>query len=152
MADSQDPERGGSPAKGPDVKDSDVEPTAATPFRSEIPADELLVTWDGPDNPECPFNWSLPARWGLTILTSMGGLVTLMSGSMLAPALPSIGKDLNISDSEANMAVSIFVLAFAFGPMVLAPLAEVFGRRNVWLVCSAWYVIWNTVCPNHASE
>ncbi|RAK99933.1 major facilitator superfamily transporter [Aspergillus ibericus CBS 121593] len=108
--------------------------------------DQLLVTRNGPDDPECPFNWSLTVQWGLTILTSMGGLVTLMSVSMLAPALPSIGKDLKISGSEANMAVSIFVLAFAFGPMVLAPLAEVFGRRNVFLVCSAWYVVWNTVC------
>jgi MFS family permease len=73
-------------------------------------------------------------------------MVTLMSASMLAPALGDIGDDLNISKSEANMAVSIFVLAFAFGPMALAPLAEVFGRRWVWILASTWYVLWNTVC------
>lgn len=108
--------------------------------------DELLVTWDGDDDPNCPFNWSLARRWAITLLCSMGGMVTLMSASMLAPALGDIGHDLNITESEANMVVSIFVLAFAFGPMALAPLAEVFGRRWVWILASTWYVLWNTVC------
>ncbi|CAG8890149.1 unnamed protein product [Penicillium egyptiacum] len=76
----------------------------------------------------------------------MGGMVTLMSASMLAPAVGSISTDLSITESEANMVVSIFVLAFAFGPMVLAPLAEVFGRRWVWILSSTWYILWNTVC------
>lgn len=65
---------------------------------------------------------------------------------MMAPALPLIAKDLDTSLETANMALSIFVLAFAFGPMVLAPLTEVFGRRNVWLICSSWYVVWNMAC------
>ncbi|OQD95420.1 hypothetical protein PENSOL_c020G02928 [Penicillium solitum] len=53
---------------------------------------------------------------------------------------------LSITESEANMVVSIFVLAFAFGPMALAPLAKVFGRRWVWILSSTWYIPWNTVC------
>lgn len=92
---------------------------------------ELLVKWDGPDDPDCPFNWSLAEQWAITLLCSMGGMVTLMSASMLAPALSNVGGGPNSSESEANMVVSIFVLAFAFGPMALAPLAEVFGRRLI---------------------
>jgi len=103
------------------------------------------VTWDE-DDPTNPQNWSLTRRWIITILTSMGGLVCLMSSTMLAPALGNIAHDLNISQSEASMTLSIFVLAFAFGPMVLAPMAEVFGRRNVWLVASSWYAVWNMAC------
>lgn len=64
----------------------------------------------------------------------------------MAPALGVISQDLHISENEANMVVSIFVLAYAFGPMVLGPMTEVFGRRHVWLICSTWYVVWNTVC------
>lgn len=30
--------------------------------------------------------------------------------------------------------------------LVLAPMAEVFGRRNVWLITSAWYALWNMAC------
>jgi len=75
----------------------------------------------------------------------MGGLVTLMSGAMLAPALEAIASDLHTDQEHAQMFLSIFVLAFAFGPMVLAPLAEVFGRRPVWILSSCFYILWNTV-------
>lgn len=85
-------------------------------------------------------------KWAITILVSFGGLVCLMSSTMLAPALEDIAHDLDISQAKANMTLSIFVLAFAFGPMVLAPLAEVFGRRNVWLLSSLWYAVWNMAC------
>ncbi|KAK9426213.1 putative Major facilitator superfamily (MFS) profile domain-containing protein [Seiridium unicorne] len=64
---------------------------------------------------------------------------------MLAPALHSIAKDLNTSEEETQIFLSIFVLAFAFGPMVLSPLTELFGRRPVWLVASCFYILWNTV-------
>jgi len=104
------------------------------------------VTWDGPDDPNNPYNWSTRWKWAVTLLTSLGGLVTLMLGSMMAPALSTIGEDLSIGDAEAQLTLSIFVLAFAFGPLILAPLTEVFGRRPVWILASLWYLLWNTVC------
>ena len=116
------------------------------PVTQEGNPDTLLVTWEGEDDPNKPKNWSLARKWTITLLTSCGGLVCLMSSTMLAPALENVAHDLNISRATANMTLSIFVLAFAFGPMVLAPMAEVFGRRNVWLLCSTWYTLWNMVC------
>lgn len=95
---------------------------------------------------EKPKNWSERRKWTITILTSLGDLVCLMSSNMMAPALPQIAHDLSTSPETANMSLSIFVLAFAFGPMILAPFTEVFGRRTVWLLCSSWYVVWNMTC------
>ena len=80
------------------------------------------------------------------LLSSLAGLVTLMSGAMLAPALAAIGRDLDIDAAQAQLALSIFVLAFAFAPLLLAPCSEVFGRRWVWILAGLWYVLWNTVC------
>lgn len=68
-----------------------------------------------------------------------------MSGSMLAPALETMSKDLGTNPEETQVFLSIFILAFAFGPMVLSPLAEVFGRRPVWILASCFYILWNTV-------
>ena len=64
----------------------------------------------------------------------------------MAPALASIGHDLNMGDSETNLALSIFVFGFAVGPLVMAPLSEVYGRRPIWIYGSVWYIIWNTIC------
>ncbi|OBT70455.1 hypothetical protein VE03_00258 [Pseudogymnoascus sp. 23342-1-I1] len=117
-----------------------------TETESAEEVDPNLVTWDGPDDPENPFNWPKWRKWAVTLLTSLGGLVTLMSGTMMAPALPMISKDLHTTDATTQMTMSIFVLSFAFGPMVLAPMTEVFGRKPVWLISGCFYILWNTVC------
>ncbi len=115
-------------------------------MRPTVLADTIQVTYDGPDDPTNPHNWPQHRKWTITILQSLGGTVTLMSGAMMAPALSVIGRDLNIGDEQTQMSLSIFVLAFAFGPIFLAPLSEVFGRKKVWMTSGCWYIIWNTVC------
>lgn len=76
----------------------------------------------------------------------MSGLITLMSGTMMAPALSIIGDDLHIDMAAANLTLSIYVLAYAFGPLLLAPSTEIYGRRPVWLLCGTFYLIFNTAC------
>lgn len=49
--------------------------------------------------------------------------------SMIAPAETAIGDDLNVhSELELELIFSIFLLAFVFGPFLLAPLSEIYGR------------------------
>lgn len=78
--------------------------------------------------------------------------MTLMSSTMMAPALPAISQDLHTDDDTTQMNMSIFVLSFAFGPMVLAPMGEVFGRKPVWVFSGCFYIIWNTVCISEKME
>lgn len=120
--------------------------TETNPPTTAIQEDIIIVSWQEPSDPSNPYNWSASRKWFTTLLTSLGGLITLMSGPMLAPALDVIGRDLHMSQAEASMALSIYVVAFAFGPMVLAPCSEVWGRRPIWIVGASWYVLWNTVC------
>lgn len=67
------------------------------------------VTWDGDDDPENPYNWKQARKWAITILLSFGGLVTLMSGAMLAPALQDIAHDFNTDENTAQIILSIYV-------------------------------------------
>ena len=80
------------------------------------------------------------------LLVSCSGLVTLMSGTMMAPALSEIAHDLDLDDAAAQLALSIYVLSYALGPLTLAPFSEIVGRRPIWLFCGCFYVLWNTVC------
>ena len=64
---------------------------------------------------------------------------------MLAPALPAIAKDLNISSEvESQMVLSIFILAYAIGPLFLGPLSEVYGRVPVLQFANLVYLIFNS--------
>ena len=75
-----------------------------------------------------------------------------MTTSVVAPALPQMATDLNLSASKAQLAFSIFVLGQAFGPFVIAPMSEVFGRKPVWIVCVVFFIFWNSICPVGKSQ
>lgn len=64
---------------------------------------------------------------------------------MVAPALEQIARDFNITNTvESQIVLSIFVLAFAIGPLVLGPLSEVYGRVVVLQASNVFYLAFNT--------
>lgn len=66
---------------------------------------------------------------------------------MVAPALNKMSTDLGMSSEiETKLALSIFVLAYAIGPLFLGPLSEVFGRLHVLQLSTLFYLAWNLAC------
>ena len=66
---------------------------------------------------------------------------------MIAPAFSAIGHDLDITNSsELALTLSAYVLALAVGPLLLAPLSEIYGRIIVLLVANSIFAIFNTCC------
>lgn len=51
-----------------------------------------------------------------------------------------------MSNTEAVMAMSVYLLATAFGPLVIGPLSEVYGRKPVLHATNIWFLVWNIVC------
>ncbi|KAJ3356518.1 hypothetical protein HDU83_000869 [Entophlyctis luteolus] len=96
------------------------------------------------DNPK---EWSRRKKWTAVLIASAYTFISPVSSSMIAPAIPSLVKDIHFGSTvEIEMALSIFVLAYAVGPLILAPLSEVYGRRPI-LQCSLFFfVIFNTAC------
>ncbi len=70
-----------------------------------------------------------------------------MSASMIAPSLPAIASDLAISASTAQITMSVYFLGMGLAPFLIASASEIWGRKPVWIICNAWYVIWNALCP-----
>ena len=104
------------------------------------------VTWarDDPDNPK---NFSLKRKWTTTLLISFFAFVSPMSSSMVAPSLAAMREEFGITnDVEAQMILSIFVLAYAVGPLFWGPLSEIYGRRPVVLISNIVYLVSNTAC------
>ncbi|SOV07935.1 uncharacterized protein UDID_07116 [Ustilago sp. UG-2017a] len=90
----------------------------------EEETDPNLVTWDSPDSQENPRNWSKRHRWAVT---------------------SRVRRQVERS-VEQSMMLSTFVLAFAFGPMVLAPLTEMFGCRIVLQTSNVMFIAFNLGC------
>ncbi len=65
---------------------------------------------------------------------------------MFAPGVPAIMREFNEpSATAATFLVSIYILGFAFGPLAIAPLSEIYGRRNLYIIGNIFFVIL-TVC------
>lgn len=66
---------------------------------------------------------------------------------MVTPALPAISRDFNIPEEFIRqLLMSIFLLGYAQGPFVLAPLSEIFGRVTVLQYANLVYLVFNTAC------
>ncbi|KAL2680325.1 hypothetical protein Neosp_007922 [[Neocosmospora] mangrovei] len=98
-----------------------------------VAPDGDIVDWDGLDDPENPMRWPDSKKWLNIILISILTLVTPLGSSMFAPGIPRIMVEFNeTSPLIATFVVSVYVLGFAFGPLVVAPLSEVYGRAPLY--------------------
>ena len=105
------------------------------------------VTWDGPDDLANPKNWSNRRKWTITIVVGAYTFISPISTSIVAPALSSIGASLNIqSELILSLCLSVFILAYAFGPFLIGPLSEVYGRVLVLQLANLFYLVFNTTC------
>lgn len=111
--------------------------------------DPEMVTWEGEDDPEYPRNWSNRQRWFQTMIVGLYTLISPMSLSICSPAMEQIGIDLHMSSAFIkSFSVSVMVLAWALGPLIIAPISESdrVGRMPV-LNFLIWIVaIFNLAC------
>ncbi|KAJ9420111.1 major facilitator superfamily transporter [Fusarium oxysporum] len=105
------------------------------------PEDPNAVDWDGPDDPNNPMNW--PARKKWTCIGALSVMTLLTYGSsMFAPGVPDIMREFETSNRNiATFVVSVYVLGFAFGPLLAAPLSEIYGRAIVFNIANVLFLI-----------
>ncbi|KAF2228986.1 putative MFS multidrug transporter [Viridothelium virens] len=109
--------------------------------------DPNLVTWDSPEDPANPKNWSSSRKWAATFVVSSFTFISPVSSSMVAPALQKVAADLKITQEvESQLVLSIFVLAYSIGPLILGPLSEEYGRVPVLQLSNLFFLAWNLGC------
>jgi MFS family permease len=60
---------------------------------------------------------------------------------MCAPGIKEIEADLNIASSVAStLAVTLYVLGIAIGPMFMSPLSEIYGRVPIYHAANVIFV------------
>ncbi|KAJ6524027.1 multidrug resistance protein 4 [Mycena capillaripes] len=98
---------------------------------TKIPSlSELDQQWA--DNPENPRNWTSGRKWTAAGVVSAYNFIAPLASSMMAPALPDIALHYDItSQTLIAMTLSVYILAFAIGPLIFGPLSEIYGRAWV---------------------
>ncbi|KAH9844481.1 Major Facilitator Superfamily [Teratosphaeria destructans] len=109
--------------------------------------DSNVVDWDGPNDPANPQNWTSSTKWMQIAIQSLLTLLTPLASSMSAPGVPAVMQDFKSNnDLLATFVVSVYILGFAMGPLVIAPLSEMYGRLPVYHACNIGFVIMTVAC------
>ncbi|KAL0256281.1 hypothetical protein SLS55_008674 [Diplodia seriata] len=142
-------------------KDADLEnqseASAATsindPDDERQPApDPNVVDWDGPDDPENPMNWPKAKKWGAVAIVSLITFLIPLASSMFAPGVPDLMAEFNsTSELLSGFVVSVYVLGFAVGPLIIAPLSEMYGRLPLYHTCNVLFIVFNVACARSTS-
>ena len=69
-----------------------------------------------------------------------------ISETIFSPSLPSIAEVLNTSMSEAQLTMSVYFIAFAFGVFFFGRLSDKIGRRKAMLYGLFLYFVGNVLC------
>ncbi len=106
-----------------------------------------VVFWDGPNDPENPMNWSSKLKIINVVLVSAWTLLTPLASSMVAPGTTDILTDFRSTNATlGSFIVSIFILGYAIGPLLIAPMSELYGRLPVYHACNTLFVVWSLAC------
>lgn len=109
--------------------------------------DPNIIFWDGPDDPENPMNWSSKLKVTNVALVSTWTFLTPLASSMVAPGILNILRDFHSSSATlGSFVVSIYILGYALGPLIVAPVSEIYGRLPVYHACNAMFVAWTLAC------
>ncbi|KAF4343106.1 multidrug resistance [Fusarium beomiforme] len=90
-----------------------------------------LVTFV-PGDKENPKNWSKAYKWWCTMCVALTCFVVAFCSSVITADIAGVVKDLHVSNELALVSISLFVVGFGVGPMVFAPLSEIYGRRIIY--------------------
>ncbi|CEJ62814.1 hypothetical protein PMG11_11301 [Penicillium brasilianum] len=94
-----------------------------------------------------PRTWPKSLKWTIIAIASLFALVTPLTATTLAPAQPVIATQLSMREGiETQLITSLFVLSFAFGPLVWGPLSEIYGRSPILRTANCMFLVCNAIC------
>ncbi|KAK4503180.1 hypothetical protein PRZ48_006608 [Zasmidium cellare] len=100
-----------------------------------------IVDWDDDNDPARPMNWSTARRWAIVVTTTLITFVVSFSSSVFSATLSDVADEFDVSKNIAVLGITLFVLGFAFGPLLWGPASELYGRTlPLWLGYSAFLI------------
>ncbi|KAM0304816.1 hypothetical protein ACHAPM_002931 [Fusarium culmorum] len=87
-----------------------------------------------PNDPENAMAFPKWKKWSFTGLQAIATLATTFASSAYSGGMKQVIRYFNVSSEVATLGISLYVLGFALGPLVWAPLSEEFGRRKIFFV------------------
>lgn len=100
--------------------------------RDEHDRQEVKFSEDDEENPR---SWSKRKKLINVAIIALMSILSPLASSMVTPGIEQLAEDLKTDKQSVVATTTGFVVMLGFGPLVIAPLSETFGRRRVYIYC-----------------
>ncbi|KAK2731292.1 MFS siderochrome iron transporter 1 [Onygenales sp. PD_40] len=94
--------------------------------------DPFVVQWL-PNDPRNPMQFSKTKKWFITLVVAFASLAVALISSAYTGGSRKIMQEFKVSSEVVTLGVSLFVLGFAVGPLIWAPMSELMGRQYIFV-------------------
>lgn len=106
-----------------------------------------VQSWNGPEDPLHPRNWSNRKKWTNLLIVSAQATISPIASTFLAVADLALAEDFHLTNVYLpTLPVALYLLGTGLGPLYLAPCSETYGRRIVYVVAFVLFAILNAGC------
>ncbi|KAI4858489.1 MFS multidrug transporter [Hypoxylon rubiginosum] len=107
----------------------------------------ILVDFDGEGDLSNPQNWSPKLKWSLIVLVSALDFAVTLGTIICAPVAPQILDEFNQENTlYITLIVSIWELGEIIGPLIVAPLSELYGRFYIYHAGTILFIVFSAAC------
>ncbi|KAK4234846.1 MFS transporter [Achaetomium macrosporum] len=92
-----------------------------------------------PNDRQDAMTFSKGRKWAIAVLQSLSTFAVTFASSVYVSGIEGITQRFDVSGEVATLGLSLFVLGFALGPLIWAPLSELCGRKSIYVVSFAAY-------------
>ncbi|EXK28876.1 hypothetical protein FOXG_12240 [Fusarium oxysporum f. sp. lycopersici 4287] len=107
--------------------------------------DPFVVSWV-PDDTGNPLNWPKWLKWTITMVSAATCFAVAFSSSAYTGTIVPLMIHFKASHTLITAGVSLYVLGFAVGPLLWAPLCEIYGRQIIFVISYGLYVVFSAAC------
>ncbi|PRP84230.1 hypothetical protein PROFUN_08430 [Planoprotostelium fungivorum] len=110
--------------------------------RAQSKENAFLVSFED-DDPERPINWKRRKKVWVTLICSLITFVVSFNSSIFSSDIVALSEYFDISQEVIILGITVYVLGFAFGPVLFGPLSELYGRNLGMLPAFLVFILFN---------
>ncbi|KAJ5620563.1 MFS multidrug transporter [Penicillium lagena] len=90
---------------------------------------DVVVDFEGPDDPYRPVNWGFKKKAVTTVLYGLTTMGSTWASSVFSTGQIQVANQYGVSVEVSTLGTTLLLFGLGLGPLVWAPLSEVYGRK-----------------------
>lgn len=84
-------------------------------------------------------------KWYITAIAAVGAVAAPLGSAIFLPSLHQVAAELNSTLTIVNLSIALYMLSMSIFPLWWSSFSEAFGRRSIYMVSFALFVLFNVL-------